>query len=285
MSRLSDGGQKVPTVPALESSGYSYLVRKRSSQTRSHLTTGTFNQFVKDPHGLPPERAVLDRGPGCYAKVSSNLLRRPLLAYYCILRRFCANLLNLSDFHLHVKLNRFSPPRPLKHDVGGLFLRFGIRPAGKKKSRSDASHSAKYQRATSNMRPSRLGSREMNSRVLQWLVLCGIPYRGSGMRHLRISPDPANQLPTSLIGQATRPPGGSTAHLQLPKISTVGSLLQICREKKVSIPKTCAQDMNSLLILLRLRLESAPTLSLAIFASTVFTGGLVEAFWIHLFHS
>ena len=111
-----------------------------------------------------------------------------------------------------------------------------------KKSRSEASHSAKYQRATSKMRPSRLGSRELNSRVLQWLVLCGIPYRGSGMRHLRISPDPANQLPTSLIGQATRPPGGSTAHLQLPKSSTHGSSLQICNKEncgKLGIAREC----------------------------------------------
>src|SRR5438876_7654612 len=51
-------------------------------------------------------------------------------------------------------------------------------------------------------------------RVMQWLVLCGIPYSGSGAK---ASPDRTNQLPTSLIGQATWPPGGSTAHLQLSK--------------------------------------------------------------------
>ena len=34
------------------------------------------------------------------------------------------------------------------------------------------------------------------------------------------SPDPTNQLPTSHSGQAQRPPGGSTAHLQLFKSST-----------------------------------------------------------------
>lgn len=44
-------------------------------------------------------------------------------------------------------------------------------------------------------RPSRKGSQEINSWVMQWLVLCGIPYRGSGA--LPPQPDPANQLPTS----------------------------------------------------------------------------------------
>ncbi len=66
--------------------------------------------------------------------------------------------------------------------------------------------------------------RELNSRVMQWLVLCGIPYRGSGAL---ASPDPANQLPFSHLGQATRPPGSSTAHLQLSKSSTCHSCLQI----------------------------------------------------------
>jgi hypothetical protein len=47
-------------------------------------------------------------------------------------------------------------------------------------------------------------------RVMQWLVLCGIPYRGPGARDAT-STDPTNQLPTSHLGQAQWPPGGSTA--------------------------------------------------------------------------
>jgi hypothetical protein len=174
----------------------------------------------------------LDRGPGCYAKVSSNLLRSPIL---CVLPHPPAFLREPSKaigLSTSCQAQSILAPRPLNHDVGGLFLSGGFRPAGKKKSRSEASHSAKYQRATSKKRPSRLGSRELNSRVLQWLVLCGIPYRGSGMRRLRISPDPTNQLPTSLIGQAKRPPGGSTAHLQLPKSSTRHSQLQVSPESR-----------------------------------------------------
>ena len=48
---------------------------------------------------------------------------------------------------------------------------------------------------------------------MQWLVLCGIPYRDQGCDISAASADPTNQLPTSLTGQAPkRPPGGSTAH-------------------------------------------------------------------------
>ena len=51
------------------------------------------------------------------------------------------------------------------------------------------------------------------------------------------SPDPTNQLPTSHSGQAQRPPGGSTAHLQLFKIinfdvacQTLFLLFSACRD-------------------------------------------------------
>jgi hypothetical protein len=50
---------------------------------------------------------LLDRGlkPLTRSKVSSNLLRLPEYVHLCRLRRFCANLLKLSKFVLHVKLN------------------------------------------------------------------------------------------------------------------------------------------------------------------------------------
>jgi hypothetical protein len=69
--------------------------------------------------GLPPRRALLDRGPSCYAGVSSNLLRLPFSAFDRVCRRFCANFLNLSNFHLRVKLNLFLRLGPLKLVVGG----------------------------------------------------------------------------------------------------------------------------------------------------------------------
>ena len=56
-----------------------------------------------------------------------------------------------------------------------------FRPAEKEKSHSEVLRSAKYQRATSKNTPEPLGlAGDINSWVLQWLVLCGIPYRGSG---------------------------------------------------------------------------------------------------------
>src|SRR5487761_2390183 len=63
-------------------------------------------------------------------------------------------------------------------------------------------------------------------------MACSLKDSLQGLRGLA-SPDPTNQLPTSLIGQATRPPGGSTAyflptaHLQLSKSSTGHSPLQL----------------------------------------------------------
>lgn len=83
--------------------------------------------------------------------------------------------------------------------------------------------------------------RELNSRVMQWLVLCGIPYRGSGAL---ASPDPANQLPTSLLGQATRPPGGSTAHLQLSKSSTCYLCLQAVHGQAVFTSVQLPENSN-----------------------------------------
>ncbi len=65
--------------------------------------------------------------------------------------------------------------RPVQHVVGGKFSR---RSAGREAKRSiesrrtfhsEVSRSAKYQRATSKTRPSRQGSQELNSWVLQWL--------------------------------------------------------------------------------------------------------------------
>ena len=46
--------------------------------------------------------ALLDRGPDCYAKVSSNLMRMAKTALFSTLGRFCANFLKLSNFLLYV---------------------------------------------------------------------------------------------------------------------------------------------------------------------------------------
>ena len=56
----------------------------------------------------PPERRPFGIEAQAFAKVSSNLLRSPKAAYESGFRRFCANLLKLPDFDLHVKVD-FSP--------------------------------------------------------------------------------------------------------------------------------------------------------------------------------
>jgi len=76
------------------------------AKTRSHLTTGMFNQFVKDPYGLIRLSGVpLDRGPDCYVRVSPNLMRLPISAVLQQFPAFLRNLSNLLSFYLSVKVN------------------------------------------------------------------------------------------------------------------------------------------------------------------------------------
>lgn len=151
-------------------------------------------------------------------------------AFDRISQRFCANSLNLSNLHHLVNFNLPLRPRPLKLNVGGTFLACESRLADREMPVQNlrAAHHLK-DRPASNAGADR-ARRELNSRVMQWLVLCGIPYRGSGAL---ASPDPANQPPSSHLGQATRPPGGSTAHLQLPKSSTRYPCLQAAHGQAV----------------------------------------------------
>lgn len=151
-------------------------------------------------------------------------------AFNSISRRFCANFSNLSNLQPLVNFNLPLRPRPLKLNVGGTFLACDSRLADREMPVQNhrAAHNLK-ERPAFNAGADR-ARRELNSRVMQWLVLCGIPYRGSGAL---ASPDPANQLPTSLFGQATRPLGGSTAHLQLSKSSTCYLCLQAAHGQAV----------------------------------------------------
>jgi len=106
--------------------------------------------------------------------LSSNLMRNAdFVCLYCRLRRFGANLLNLSKPLLQVKQTS-----RLNHGNNG-------------------SHCAKIkERPAKNARAAR-ARREITLWVMQWLVLCGIPYRGSTVQQC-ITSDPTNQLPTSL---------------------------------------------------------------------------------------
>jgi len=97
-----------------------------------------------------------------------------------------------------------------------LILIRNFRSAGKMKTPFRTSRCAKYQRATSKIHPSRF--RLAGDKLLGLAMACSLRDSQQGLRVIA-SPDPTNQLPNSLSGQAIRPPGGSTAHLQLSKSS------------------------------------------------------------------
>jgi hypothetical protein len=87
--------------------------------------------------GDPPERTLLDRGPGCDARVSSNLLRR---LDFCVLP------------HPPPFLREPSKPIELRRSCQGLFFK-PTQP--RNYQRSEATHCAKYQIATGKICPSR----------------------------------------------------------------------------------------------------------------------------------
>ncbi len=68
---------------------------------------------------------------------------------------------------------------------------------------------------------------------MQWLVLCGIPYRDQGCDTSAASTDPTNQLPTSLTGQAQKATGRlHCSQLQLFESTTGHSPLQLATDRK-----------------------------------------------------
>jgi len=123
-------------------------------------------------------------------------------------RRFCANLLKLSNFHLHVNPNLLFV-RGRANSVGGSF------PDCESQTGREAESSIQRFRTAQNIKQ-RPDERSRTAKVRRritpgscnGLFSLGIPYRGPGVIS---SPDPTNQLPNSLFGQAQRPPGGSTA--------------------------------------------------------------------------
>jgi hypothetical protein len=95
-----------------------------------------------------------------FTGVSSNLLRSPISACKCGDRRFCANLLNLSKFDFHVNLDfplfplGYGPAR-LTSSLRTVHRNSNSGNTGKQLPCSKASHSAKYQRSTRQIFPSR----------------------------------------------------------------------------------------------------------------------------------
>ncbi len=101
MSLHSDGGRDGSTAPALLS-GAPYLVRMiEPNSIRSHDWHVQPN-CQRSSRALRLSGAPLDRGPGFYTKVSSNLLRWLYLRFLAPFNHFGANFLTLSDFRLRV---------------------------------------------------------------------------------------------------------------------------------------------------------------------------------------
>jgi len=219
MLHLPDGGRISSAVPAQSLRRAPYLVRLiKPNLIASH-----------DCHVQPicqrslrylPEQAVWIEASTLTLRLSSNLLRPPFSASLSGSRRFCANLLRVSDLTRSVNLNSsflYRASRPFEIQ---LHKKHSGAPRGSMPHDSRAQNIK--ERPALNAR-AHAARRSLHSWVVQWLVLCGIPNRGTGAL---ASPDPANQLPFSLFGQAIRPPGGSTAHLQLSKSSISHSMLQ-----------------------------------------------------------
>ena len=77
LRRRSEIARRHPRTMSEDMRECSYLVRmiKPKLEVISRLARSTnLSKILKNG---PPERCPLDRGPGCYARVSSNLLRSP----------------------------------------------------------------------------------------------------------------------------------------------------------------------------------------------------------------
>jgi hypothetical protein len=104
---------------------------------------------------LPPERRPFGSRPGCYTRLSSNLLRSPV-------RFQSSSPVFLREPFKHIELCRlcqrlisFFRPRPFQLTVGGMFLACEFNQPDRNKFRSKESHCAKYLRSASAPRLSR----------------------------------------------------------------------------------------------------------------------------------
>ena len=153
----------------------------------------------------------LDRGLDCYIELPSNLVRSPVLQSQLRLPAFLRELFKTIELPVigQAKIRLYFPAffSSPNHCIrcGGPGKR-GLGPSIEKIAQRKISKNNRQ-----NARAAR-ARRSWSPGSCNGLFSLGIPYRGSGV-FLPTSPDPANQLPTSLIGQAQRPPGGSTALL------------------------------------------------------------------------
>ena len=152
MSTFSDGGQRVSTCPRSKAQAF---LPCENDQAKPDL----FSRLARSTNCQRSLRSfhlsgvLLDRGPDCYIQVVLELVALIECATYCTLRRFCANFLNLSNFHSPVKLNLFLYLRPFKLIVCGRSSQVTPDWPWNGKFHSKASRCAKYQTSTGKNSP------------------------------------------------------------------------------------------------------------------------------------
>ena len=170
----------------------------------------------------------MDRGPGCYARVSSNLLRIARISHPSGHRHFCANLLNLSKFRCRVKL-RFCGNQACNCFIFGrqvlpaYSIDIAARLVGRRRS-----HCAKYQRATSIkcLAPQRR-TKGFSSRVMQWV--CSLRDSLQGLDELALPIRPTNRLPTSPLGAGHKATG--RLHCYICNLLRVAQATLLCKSR------------------------------------------------------
>ena len=179
------------------------------------LTTGTFNQFVKDPKAIRLSGALLDRGPDFRLGV-------PELVRFC---RFCIDPQPAAFLR---ELFEVIELQPLCQ--GESLLTDSIPQPGIAQRKFSNIHQQKYARAARAR--GRFSSGSCNG-----LFSLGIPYRGQRVNRTT-SPGPANRPPISLIGQDSQVHREAPLlNLQLPKSSTRYPPLQADNSSACNFPR------------------------------------------------
>jgi hypothetical protein len=160
--------------------------------------------------------------------------------------RFCANFLNLSNFLLYVKYLFWS--RLYRIEAAQTQCWRAFLDASEPKRQIHRSIRISILRAAQNFQTATSITRAAKARggfPPGLAMACSLKDSPQGSRGIQpTSPDPTNQLPTSHSGQAQRPPGGSTAHLQLFKNSTRHPCLQLATPFVPAVPLQLFENNN-----------------------------------------
>ena len=125
----------------------------------------------------PPERRPFGSRPKQHRLGVLELAAPADFASYRTHRRILREPYKGIELRIPCQAGSASPQGRSNDNVGGYSP---AAKAGPQASSFKSDAQRKISKIDQRNRPSLWGSRELNSRVLQWFVLCGIPYRGSG---------------------------------------------------------------------------------------------------------